>query len=110
MYREKRFTYVVNEAQTSCTGVEESTSPVTPTQSGDGHRDEQTESDDEVDVPSVLPPHNRVLAQITNVGNANLVSWLEGHLAHVSPLETTVRVVEIELGISGVHGVHEATV
>ena len=99
MYREKQFTYVVNKAKTSCTGIEESTSPVTPTQSSNGHRDEQTESDDEVDVPSVLPPHNRVLAQVTNVGNANLVSWLENHPAHMCPKETTVCVVRVELGV-----------
>ena len=99
VYREKQFTYVVNKAKTSCTGVEESTGPVTPTQSSNGHRDEQTESDDEVDVPSVLPPYNGVLAQVTNVGNANLVSWLEDHPAHMCPEETTVCVVRVELGI-----------
>ena len=90
---------MVDKAKTSCAGVEESTGPITPTQSSDGHRDEQTESDDEVDVPSVLPPYNGVLAQVANIGNANLVSWLENHPTHMCPKETTVCVVRVELGV-----------
>lgn len=90
---------MMDERQTSGTGEEESTGPVTPAQPSDSHGEEQTEADDEIDIPAVLPSHDGVLAKVANVRNTDLVTGLEDHPAHVCPPETAVCVVGVELGV-----------
>lgn len=97
--RKKAETYVVDKAKTSSSGVEETTLPVTPAKSSNKHGEQQAAPNDEVNVPPVLPPDDRVLAQVTDIGNAHLDTWLEDHPADVRPPEALMRVVGVEVGV-----------
>jgi len=46
---------VVNEEETSGTGEEESSTVISPSESSDQSREDESHSDDEVNVPLVLP-------------------------------------------------------
>jgi len=48
----------------------------------------------------VLPPHDLVLAQITDVGNAGLAAGLEKHPADVGEPEAPVSVVWVQVSVS----------
>lgn len=90
---------MVYEAQAGGAGVDETASPVTPTETRDGHRKEESHADNELQVPAVLPPDNLVLAQVTDVSDTRLATRLNDHPANVRPPETQMRVVRVELGV-----------
>ena len=70
---------MVNEGEPSCTGEEETASPVSPAESGDEGREEESHSDDEVQVPLVLPLDDRGPRQVRHVRRAHLTTRLEEH-------------------------------
>ena len=88
----------MDEAQTRCASKEEATLPVSPKRR-DGGREEESEGDDEVDVPAVLPPDDCGLAQVADVGNTGLAAGLQQHPSDVGEPEASVRVVRVELGV-----------
>jgi len=94
-----RVTYVVNKDEPGSTGKEESTSPISPSESSDGSRNEESHGQKEREVVLVLPPNDPVLRQVRDIGNSNLSSWLDNHPANVSPPETFVGRVWVELGV-----------
>lgn len=90
---------VVDEDETSGTGEEETTPPVTPSETGDHSRDEEAHGEEKRKVVLVLPLDDLVAGQVGNVGDTNLSSWLENHPSNVSPPETLVSRVRVELGV-----------
>lgn len=90
---------MVNEHQSSGTGKKESSSPVSPSESSDGHREEESHGDDEREIPLVLPDDDLVLGQIGDVGDSRLSSRLEDHPSNVRPEQSLVRGVGVEIGI-----------
>lgn len=90
---------MVDEAETGGASEEETTSPVAPTESGNGGWQEETHANDEVHVPPVLPPNDLALAQVADVGNTGLVAGLDEHPADVGEEESLVRVVRIKVRV-----------
>ena len=90
---------MVNKHQSSGTGEKESSSPISPSESGDGHREEESHGDDEREIPLVLPDDDLVLGEIRNIGDSGFSSRLEDHPSDVRPEETLVRGVGIEIGV-----------
>jgi hypothetical protein len=81
---------VVNEEKTSGTGKEESSTVISPSESGDEGREDESHTDDEVDVPTVLPADDFVLRKIRNVGDSGLATRLDEHPSDVRPPESFV--------------------
>jgi len=90
---------VVDEEETSGTGEEESSAVISPSESGDEGREDESHSDDEVDVPTVLPLDNLVLREIGNVGDSGLATRFDEHPSDVRPPESFVRRVRVEIRI-----------
>lgn len=90
---------MVNETKASGTREEEPTLPITPEQPGNKSWENETHADNEPDIPAVLPADNRVLAQVTNVGNTGLVARLEQHPTDMREPEALVSVIRVEVGI-----------
>ena len=89
----------MDEHQSSSSGEEESSSPVSPSESSDGHREEESHGDDEREIPLVLPDDDGILGKIGDVGDSRLSSRLEDHPSNVRPEQTLVRGVGIEFGV-----------
>jgi hypothetical protein len=89
----------MDETESCGSSVEESTLPVTPTQTRDKGRNKPTAGDDELNVPAVLPPDDRVLAQVANVCDTNLIPRFQNHPADVRPPEALVRIVGVKVGV-----------
>jgi hypothetical protein len=68
---------MMHEAQTKNTCINVSTSSVVPKQPRDDGRDDEAHKKDKKDVVLVLPPHNWVLAEITNVCHPRLTTRFE---------------------------------
>jgi hypothetical protein len=47
----------------------------------------------------MLPPHDLILAQVTDIGDTRLTTGFENHPANMCVPETIVRIVGIEIGI-----------
>ena len=90
---------VVDEAQASCTSVDETTEEVTPEKTRDDRGNNEAHGDNERNVPSVLPSDNRVLGQVAHVGNTRPNAGLDEHPANVRPEETTVSIVRVQLRV-----------
>ena len=97
---QERDAHVVHKAETSCTGKEETTPPVAPTETGDESGHDESHGEQKSDIVLVLPPDDLVSGQVGNVGNTDLASRLDNHPANVSPPETLVSRVRVEFGIS----------
>ena len=74
---------MVNESQSSCTRKNETSKPISPEKTSDGSWEKETHSDNKVDIPPVLPPHDCALAQVGDVSNTGLSSGLEDHPSNV---------------------------
>jgi hypothetical protein len=70
---------VVNEHETGGSSEEESSGPVSPSESGDGHREQEAHGDDEGEVELVLPLDDLVLGQVTHVGDSGSATGLQDH-------------------------------
>ena len=99
---------MVDETQPSGTGEEESTSPVSPGESGYHGGDDETHSEKQGEVVLVLPLDDLVSAQVRDVGNTDLASGLDDHPSDVGPPEPLVGGVRVELGV-GVSVVRSVT-
>lgn len=91
---------MVNKDQSSGTGKEETTSPVTPSKTSDSRGEEQTHDEDQTEVVSVLPSNDRIPRQVRNIGRSNSRSRLEDHPSDVGPPESLVRRIRVKLGVS----------
>lgn len=90
---------VVDKDESSSTGKEETTSPVSPSETGDHGREDETHEQEESEVVFVLPFDNSVSGQVRDIGDSNLSSWLNDHPSDVCPPETLVSRVRVELGV-----------
>lgn len=88
-------TYVVDETETSSTRKHVPTPEVAPAEPTDERRQNEAHADDEGAVPAVLPPHDFVLAQVTDVGDTGPATGLDEH-------PTDVRIPEALVGVVGV--------
>ena len=77
---------LLDEEDAEDTGVDEATHPVTPEETSDSRREDETHEDDGLDVVLVLPDDDRVLVQVGDVGAADAL----GVLLHDHPAEMAV--------------------
>jgi hypothetical protein len=89
----------MDEEQTCSTTIKVATLPVTPAKAGNESGEDEPHEEEQVDVVLVLPPDDFVLAQVTDIGNTRLATWLEEHPANMSMPEAFMSVVGIEFGI-----------
>jgi len=61
------------------TGVEVSPAPVTPKVSRNHGGDDYTPNQRNCEIITILPLHNRVLAQVADINWSRLDSWLDEH-------------------------------
>lgn len=92
-------TDVVDKAESSGTSKEESTPPVTPTESGDESWENEAHADDEVEVPLLLPLDDLVFGEIRDVGRSDGSAGLDEHPPDVRVEEALVSVVGVEVGV-----------
>mgnify|MGYP001560695396 FL=1 len=92
-------TYVVNEHQARGSSKVEPALPVSPTESSDGHGEEESHRDDQREVPAVLPLDDLVLTEIADISDSRLATGLEDHPADVRPEKPLVRRVGVEVGV-----------
>ena len=62
---------LLNKEDSENTGVNESTGPVSPTETSNEAREDHAHENDRLDIVSVLPDNDRVVIQIRNVGTAD---------------------------------------
>jgi len=92
-------THVVNKQQPSSSSKEESFPPVTPSESGNGHRENESHNKQQTQVVVVLPPDDLVPGQVRDIGNSNLGTRLEDHPTDMSPPEPLVSRVWVKVGV-----------
>jgi hypothetical protein len=97
--RIKSSTHVVNEQQPGSAGKEETSLPVTPTETGNTHGEEQSHDQQKRQVVVVLPPDDLASGQVGNVGDTDLGPRLEDHPTDMCPPETFVGRVRVEAGV-----------
>lgn len=90
---------VVNEEKTSGSREEEPSSPISPSKTSYDGREDESHTDDEVHVPTVLPADNLVLGEIGDIGNTGSATRLNEHPSNVRPPESLVSRVRVEVGI-----------
>lgn len=90
---------VVDKRQASGTGEEETAPPISPTETCDGRREEESHGQHQREVVFVLPSDNLVARQVGDVGDTDLGSRFEDHPADMSPPETLVSRVRVKLGV-----------
>lgn len=73
--------------------------PVAPKQTGKDGRNTEAEDEKECDIPSVLPPHDLVSAQIADIGYSGLPAGFEKHPTDVGIPETLMGVVWVQVGV-----------
>jgi hypothetical protein len=77
---------LLNEEDTEDTGVDETTEPVAPAETGDESRESETHTEDDLKVVLVLPDDDGVVVEVRDVGTANSL----GVLLHEHPAEVRV--------------------
>ena len=90
---------VVHKAQSSGTGEEESSPPVSPSESGNESREGESHEEEQGEVVLVLPLDDLVSGQVGDIGDTDLSSRLDDHPSDVGPPETLVGRVRVELGV-----------
>lgn len=78
-------TNVVNASEPQETGKEETASPIIPEQTWDSCRDETAEKQSQDKEPPVLPVHNWVLLEITDISGTWPRTRLHKHPSNVRP-------------------------
>ena len=71
------FTHVMDERETRRSGEHKAAPPVAPAETADHRRQKEAHEEDELDIPTVLPPDDLILAQIADVDDAELAAWWE---------------------------------
>jgi len=89
----------VNEQQPSSSGKEETSLPVTPTETSNTHGEEQSHDQKQRQIVVVLPPDDLRSSQVGDIGDTDLGSRLEDHPTDVSPPEPFVGRVRVEVGV-----------
>jgi hypothetical protein len=82
---------MVDKRQARGTCEEETAPPISPTETGDGHREEESHGQHQREVVFVLPSDNLVACQVGDVGYTDLGSWFEDHPAAAPRGERTER-------------------
>jgi len=77
---------LLNEEDTEDTGVDETTEPVSPSNTGDKHGEDQSHEDDGLDVVAVLPDDDWVIVEVRDIGTADSL-WV---LLHDHPSDVGV--------------------
>jgi len=77
---------LLDEEDTEDTGVDETTEPVTPAETGNEGGEDQTHAENDLEVVLVLPDDNGVVVEVGDVGTANSL----GVLLHDHPTEMRV--------------------
>lgn len=77
---------LLDEEDSEDTSVDESSHPVTPSETGNEAREDHAHEDDGLDIVAVLPDDNRVIVQVGDVGAANSL-WV---LLHDHPSDMRV--------------------
>lgn len=90
---------MVNKAQPGSASKEETTPPVSPAKTSDNGREDETHTQDQGNVVPVLPLHNPVLAQITDIGDSDLSSGLDQHPSNVGPEEALLGGVGVKISV-----------
>lgn len=81
---------MVYKEQPGGSSEEETTLPVSPTQSSDHSGQDDTHTEQAHEVVLVLPSNNLVTGQVRDVGYSDLSSGLDNHPSYVRPPETLV--------------------
>ena len=91
---------LLDEENAQDTGVNEATHPVTPTQSSNDGREDESHDEQNLEVVLVLPPDDGILVQIGDVGTANALGvLLHDHPSDVGVDEALADGVGVLLGI-----------
>lgn len=91
---------LLDEEDSENTGVDEAALPVTPTQTSNNSRNNETHNGNNPEVVLVLPDDNGVLVQVGNVGTANALGiLLHDHPANVRVQETLADRVGVLVGV-----------
>jgi len=77
---------LLNEEDTKDTGVDETTEPVSPSNTGDKHGEDHSHEDDGLDVVAVLPDDDWVVVEVGDIGTADSL-WV---LLHDHPSDVRV--------------------
>lgn len=90
---------MVNKDQTQKRRVVPAAPVVTPKETGNNSGKDESDEENEFDVPSVLEADDRVLVQIANIGDTGLATRLEKHPTDMRPDEAVVSVVRVKVRI-----------
>ena len=97
--KQRNCTYVVYEYHSQQTREHESTLPIAPPVASHGHREQDGYRQRERDIVAVLPLHDGVVSQITDVRRTGLPPRLKKHPSHMRVKKTLVCVVWIEVRV-----------
>lgn len=91
---------LLDEEDAEDAGVDEAAHPVTPAETCNQGREDQTHEKDHLEVVPVLPHHDRVIVQVGNVGAANsLRVLLHDHPAKVGVQQALADAVRVLVGV-----------
>ena len=90
---------MVNKSKPRGTGEQVATLPITPKQTRNDSGNTEAKGQEQSKIPAVLPPHDLILAQIANIGNAGLAAGFEKHPADMGEPEALVSVVWVQVGV-----------
>jgi len=81
-------------------GVDKSTNPITPAQSSNEARKDETHEDHNSKIVLVLPDNNGVLVQVRNIGTSNTLRvLLKNHPSHMGVQQSLADTIGILVGI-----------
>lgn len=90
---------VVHETHPYRTRIYISSSPVSPPQPRDQRRHTKAHNYHQPNISSVLPPNNVVPVEVTDVGRTGPDAWLEYDPTNVSPDESSLNIVGVEVSV-----------
>ena len=91
---------LLDEPNTENTAINESADPVTPHETTEDGREDESHDEDRLDVVAVLPDNNGILVEIGDVSTTNSLGvLLHDHPAQVGVEETLADGVGILLGV-----------
>jgi hypothetical protein len=97
--RVEREDAVVHAAHPQRARIHPPAPPIAPEIAGNRSREREAHEDDERHVPSLLPAHDRALAEIAHVRHTGPAPGLDEHPADVAPPEPAIGVIRVEIGV-----------